>query len=79
MIPIPSIKSVDLGLRGKIPGKRYNYIHVSYELEKGSYNEVSFVIWAWSKAKIFKIFLKRTQEEWAEAIKEAIHKKNGDL
>jgi len=74
MIPIYSIKSVDLGQRNKMRGKRYHYIHVSYDRERGSYNDVSFVIWSWSKAKIFKIFLKRTQEEWAEAIREAIHK-----
>jgi hypothetical protein len=62
MIPVHSIKKVDVGSAAS-----WNYIRVSYEVERGLCNDVSFVV-----LLNVGVALKKTQVEYAEAIKEAM-------
>ncbi len=64
MIPLQSIKKIDVGVRGLIP---YKYISVSYTPGKGLCSDVSFLIF--SKGELI---LKKNQMAWACAIKEAM-------
>lgn len=62
VIPVHSIKKVDVGSAAS-----WNYIRVSYEIERGLCNEISFVV-----LLSVGVALKKTQVEYAEAIKEAM-------
>lgn len=64
MIPLHSIKKIDMGTRGQIP---YKYISVSYTPGKGLCSDVSFLIF--SK---WELVLKKNQTAWVCAIKEAM-------
>ncbi|MEA1894027.1 MAG: hypothetical protein U9N36_02270 [Euryarchaeota archaeon] len=64
MIPLHSIKKIDMGTRGQIP---YKYISVSYTPGKGLCSDVSFLIF--SK---WELILKKNQMAWVCAIKEAM-------
>ena len=62
MIPVRSIKKVDIRRAAS-----WNYIRVSYEVERGLCNDASFVVLSrWG------LSLKKTQMAWACAIKEAM-------
>ncbi len=63
MIPLHSIKKIDVGTRGLTP---YKYISVSYTPGKGLCSDVSFLVF--SK---WEMILKKNQKAWACAIKEA--------
>ena len=64
MIPLHSIKKIDMGTRGLTP---YKYISVSYTPGKGLCSDVSFLVF--SK---WELILKKNQMAWACAIKEAM-------
>ena len=64
MIPLHSIKKIDMDTRGLTP---YKYISVSYAPEKGLCSDVSFLIF--SK---WELILKKNQMAWVCAIKEAM-------
>ena len=64
MIPLHSIKKIDMGTRGLTP---YKYISVSYTPGKGLCSDVSFLVF--SK---WELILKKTQMAWVCAIKEAM-------
>jgi hypothetical protein len=64
MIPLHSIKKIDMGTRGLTP---YKYISVSYTPGKGLCSDVSFLVF--SKGELI---LKKPQMAWACAIKEAM-------
>lgn len=64
MIPLHSIKKIDMGTRGLTP---YKYISVSYTPGKGLCSDVSFLIF--SK---WELILKKNQMAWVCAIKEAM-------
>ena len=64
MIPLHSIKKIDIGTRGLTP---YKYISVSYTRGKGLCSDVSFLIF--SK---WELILKKNQMVWVCAIKEAM-------
>ena len=62
MIPVHSIKKVNMDSVAA-----WNYIRVSYDVGRGLCNDVSFVV-----LLSVGIALKKTQREYAEAIKEAM-------
>jgi hypothetical protein len=64
IIPLHSIKKIDMGTRGLTP---YKYISVSYTPEKGLCSDISFLIF--SK---WELILKKNQTAWVCAIKEAM-------
>nr|QNO50501.1 hypothetical protein EGLMOMJH_00040 [Methanosarcinales archaeon ANME-2c ERB4] len=64
MIPLHSIKKIDMGTRGLTP---YKYISVSYTPGKGLCSDISFLIF--SK---WELILKKNQMAWVCAIKEAM-------
>ena len=64
MIPLHSIKKIDMGTRGLTP---YKYISVSYTPGKGLCSDVSFLVF--SK---WELILKKNQMAWVCAIKEAM-------
>jgi hypothetical protein len=64
VIPLHSIKKIDMGTRGITP---YKYIIVSYTPGKGLCSDVSFLIF--SK---WEMILKKNQMAWVCAIKEAM-------
>lgn len=62
VIPVHSIKKVNVGSVAA-----WDYIRVSYDVGRGVCNDVSFVVFL-----SVGIALKKTQGEYAEAIKEAM-------
>jgi len=64
VIPLHSIKKIDMGTRGLTP---YKYISVSYTPGKGLCSDVSFIVF--SK---WELILKKNQTAWVCAIKEAM-------
>ncbi len=67
-IPVHSINKVDV-----CSAAAWDYIRVSYDVGRGLCNDVSFVVFL-----SVGIALKKTQREYAEAIKEAMISAGGE-